>query len=88
MGVAVPIAMEDLSLTRTPCYQPHPDGLATYRVYEDVTNESGLLLTENRRGEAIDIAVRKEVAPFFVVSPMLLTELPECPLPLLGWTNP
>jgi hypothetical protein len=58
--------IEDLSLTCTlasPYHQPHPDGLATYRVYENVTDESGSMLTENTRGEAIDIAVRIEVVP-------------------------
>ncbi|CAB9497674.1 dihydrodiol dehydrogenase [Seminavis robusta] len=35
---------------------PHPDGLATYRLYEDIKKEPGAKHTEDMRGEAIDIA--------------------------------
>ena len=36
---------------------PHPDGLATYRVYEDVKKSAVAGEIEVAHGEAIDIAV-------------------------------
>ena len=36
---------------------PHPDGLATYRVYEDIKKDSDSNDVADMHGEAIDIAV-------------------------------
>ena len=55
---SLPMTKQATLLTTIPPSQPHPDGLATYRVYEDIKKKKSVAghFTEDMRGEAIDIA--------------------------------